>query len=247
MIVDAHTHVGESKFIGHWLTAEMVLRVMDEAGVDKAVLLPALSVGRPLPADKVAEEVKKAPDRLVGFAAVNPKESDAVTKLEEAVVKYGAKGLKIHPTFQALPADDEIWVYPLMEKARELKIPVMFHSGESPYATPWQIGLVAMDFPEVTVIMAHMGAISLCYTDAAIKMAKRASNLVLETTGVVYDDPIAKACEAIGSDRVVFGSDAPINNPIHEIKKIQVAKITEEDKRKILGESIARILGLWGY
>lgn len=247
MIVDVHTHVGETKYLGISVTAESVLRVMDEAGIDKAVLLPALSTGRIMPAEKVAQEVKKAPDRLVGFAAVNPKDKDASTKLEEAVLKYGAKGLKIHPTFQALPADDEIWVYPLIEKAQELGIPVMFHSGESPYATPWQIGLVAIDFPKVTIIMDHMGVNSLCYTDAAIKMAKKASNLILGTTGVMYDAPIAKACHAIGGDRIVFGSDAPINNPIHEIKKIQVAQISEEDKRKILGENIARILGLWGY
>jgi predicted TIM-barrel fold metal-dependent hydrolase len=246
MIVDAHTHVGYTKY-GDTLNAERLLKVMDEVGVDKAVLIPALSTGRPLPADKAAEEVKKAPDRLVAFAAVNPKGKDAVANLEEAVVKHGAKGLKIHPTFQALPADDEIWVYPLVQKAQELKIPVMFHSGEGPYATPWQIGLVAMDFPKVTIIMAHMGLNSLSYTEGAIKMAKKASNLVLETAGVVHDHPITKACQAIGSDRIIFGSDAPINNPLHEIKKIQVAKIVEEDKRKILGENIARILGLWGY
>lgn len=247
MIVDVHTHIGYTKYVGDTLNAERILKIMDEAGVDKAVLLPALSTGRPLPADKAAEEVKKAPDRLVAFAAVNPKDTDAIAKLEEAVVKYGAKGLKIHPTFQALPADDEIWVYPLIEKAQELKIPVMIHSGEGPYALPWQIGLVAMDFPKVTIIMAHMGLNSLSYTEGAIKMAKKASNLILETAGVVYDNPITKAVNAIGSDRVIFGSDCPINNPIHEIKKIQVAKISEEDKRKILGENIARILGLWGY
>jgi uncharacterized protein len=247
MIVDVHTHVGYTKYVGDTLNAERLLRVMDETGIDKAVVIPALSAGSPLEAYKAAEEVKKAPDRLVAFAAVNPKEKDAVAKLEEAVVKYGAKGLKIHPTFQALPADDEVWVYPLVEKAQELKIPVMIHSGEGPYATPWQIGLVAMDFPKVTIIMAHIGLNSLSYTEGAIKMAKKASNLILETAGVVYDNPITKACQAIASDRIIFGSDAPINNPLHEIKKIQVAKISEADKRKILGENIARILGLWGY
>ena len=247
MIVDVHTHVGESKFVDDPLTIQRALKIMDESGVDKAVLLPALSTGRPTPANQVAEMVKTAPDRLVAFTAVNPKEKDAVAKFEEAVIKYGAKGLKIHPTFQGFAADDEVWVYPLMEKARELKVPVMIHSGEAVYATPWQIGLVAMDFPEVTVIMAHMGCNSLCYTDGAIKMAKRANNLILETTGVVYDAPIAKACKEVGSDRVIFGSDSPINNPAHEIKKIQVAKISEEDKRNILGLNIARILGLWGY
>jgi predicted TIM-barrel fold metal-dependent hydrolase len=104
-----------------------------------------------------------------------------------------------------------------------------------------------MDFPEVTVIMAHMGLNSLSYTEGAIKMAKKAKNLVLETAGVVYDNPFTKACQAIGGERIVFGSDAPINNPIHEIRKVQVAKMGDEDKREILGENMARILGLWGY
>ena len=186
-----------------------------------------------------------APDRLVAFTAVDIKGSNAVEQFERAVVEHGARGLKIHPTFQAVPADDEVWVYPLVEKARQLKVPVMFHSGEGPYALPWQIGLVAMDFPDVTVIMAHMGLASIAYTDGAINMAKKAPNLFLETSGVVYDTPIAKAVQVLGAERVIYGSDCPINNPAHEIMKIQVARISEEDKRKILGENICRILG-WG-
>jgi uncharacterized protein len=247
MIVDIHTHVGETKYYGKVITAETILQIMDESGIDKAILLPTASTGRIWPAKKMAEEVRKAPDRLVYFAGLNPKDKDATTQLEEAVVRFGAKGLKIHPVFAACAADDKVWIYPLIEKAQELKIPVMFHSGEPPFATPWQIGLVAMDFPKTTIIMDHMGVDSLCYTEPAINMAQRASNLILGTTGVMFDFPITQACQAIGSDRVVYGSDAPINNPIHEIKKIQVAKISEEDKRKILGENIARMLGLWGY
>ena len=93
MIVDVHTHIGETKFTDDVITVEKVLRAMDEAGIDKAVVIPGVSTGRIIPAERVAEEVRRAPDRLVPFASVNPKEKNAVIKLEEAVVKYGAKGL----------------------------------------------------------------------------------------------------------------------------------------------------------
>ena len=242
MIFDIHAHFGETKFGDKDITAETILSIMDASGIDKAILLPTISTGRVLPARRMKEEVQKAPDRLVGFALVNPKDPHAVTDFEEAVVRYDARGLKIHPVFMALAADDEFWVYPLIEKAQELGVPVMFHSGEAPYATPWQIGLVAQDFPKATIIMEHMGFDAMCFTDAAIKMAKRAENLILGTTGVMYDFPITKAVNTIGSDRVVFGSEMPINNPCHEIQKIRDAKIGDDDKEKILGLNILRIL-----
>ena len=74
MIVDVHTHLGISKFTGKMSHAETILRVMDESGIDAAVVIPALSTAKPLPAAIVAEEVAQAPDRLVGFAVVDPKE-----------------------------------------------------------------------------------------------------------------------------------------------------------------------------
>ena len=242
MIFDIHAHFGETKFADRSITAETILSIMDASGIDKAVLLPTISTGRVMPARRLQEEVAKAPDRLVGFALVNPKDPKAVDDFDEAVTRYGAKGLKIHPVYMALAADDEVWVYPLIQKARDLKVPVMFHSGEAPFATPWQIGLVAQDFPEVTIIMEHMGCDAMVFTDAAIKMAKRAPNLILGTTGVVYDFPVTKAVNAIGGDRVVFGSEMPMNNPIHEIQKIRDAKISDEDKEKILGLNMLRIL-----
>jgi uncharacterized protein len=246
MIFDIHAHIGETKFADRLITADVILKIMDASGIDKAVLLPTFSTGRVLPASQIQKEVQKAPDRLVGFALVNPKAPGAVNDFEEAVIKYGAKGLKIHPVFMALAADDETWVYPLVEKAWELDVPVMFHSGEAPFATPWQIGLVAQDFPEATIIMEHMGCDAMVFTDAAIKMAKRAENLILGTTGVVYDFPITKAVKAIGSDRVVYGSEMPINNPVHEIQKIRDTKISAEDKEKILGLNLLRILKMDG-
>ena len=244
MIFDIHAHFGATKFGDKVITAEHILAIMDSAGIDKAILLPTISTGVVLPASEMKKEVDKDPDRLVGFALVNPKDPNAVADFEEAVVKYGAKGLKIHPVYMALAADDEFWIYPLIEKAQELGVPVMFHSGEAPYATPWQIGLVAQDFPKAVIILEHMGFDAMVFTDAAIKMAKRADNLILGTTGVMYDFPVAKAVNAIGAERVVFGSEMPMNDPKHEIAKITGLKISDEAKEKILGLNMLRILGM---
>jgi len=244
MIFDIHAHVGHSKFSDALITSEVVLKVMDGAGIDKAILLPTASTGKYLTAEQMKKEVEKAPDRLVAFFSSDIKSKDSVELFTEAVTRYGAKGIKIHPVYAACAADDEKWVYPLLEKAGELKVPVMFHSGEAPFATPWQIGLAAMDFPGTTIILEHMGFDAMCFTDAAIKMAKKCENIILGTTGVMYEFPITKAVNAIGDERIVYGGEIPMNNPLHEIMKVKLAKISDEAKEKILGKNIARILNV---
>jgi predicted TIM-barrel fold metal-dependent hydrolase len=244
MIFDIHAHVGHSKFSDSLITSEVVLKVMDEAGIDKAILLPTASTGKYLTAEQMKKEVDRAPDRLVAFFSWDVKDKSTVDLFTEAVTKYGAKGMKIHPVYAACAADDEKWVYPLLERAGELGVPVMFHSGEAPFATPWQIGLAAMDFPKTTIIMEHMGFDAMCFTDGAIKVARKCENIILGTTGVMYEFPIKKAVNAIGDDRVVYGGEIPMNNPLHEIMKVKLAKITDEAKEKILGKNIARILNV---
>lgn len=244
MIFDIHAHVGHSKYSDNLTTAETILKVMNDSGIDKAILLPTASTGRYMTAQQMKLEVDKAPDRLVGFFSSDVKAKDAVDLFTEAVTKYGARGLKIHPVYAACPADDEKWIYPLLERAGELKVPVMFHSGEAPFATPWQIGLAAMDFPGTTVILEHMGFDAMCFTDAAIKMAKKSENIILGTTGVMYEFPITKAVNAIGDERIAYGGEIPYNNPLHEILKVKLAKISDEAKERILGKNMARILNV---
>jgi len=244
MIFDVHAHVGHSKYSDDLISAEAVLRVMDSSGIDRAILLPTASTGRYITAQQMKMEVDKSPDRLIGFFSSDVKAKNAVDLFTEAVTRYGAKGMKIHPVYAACAADDEKWVYPLLERAGELNVPVMFHSGEAPYATPWQIGLAAMDFPKTIIILEHMGFDAMCFTDAAIKMARKCENIILGTTGVMYEFPITKAVNAIGDDRIVYGGEIPMNNPLHEIEKVRVAKINDESKEKILGKNIARILNI---
>lgn len=245
MIIDFHAHIGLSKaFQGRKYTSEKVIEMMDKCGIDMSVLIPTASTPNPEPFKDVVEAVEKYPGRFIGFVLINPKLNNALDILEEAVTKYGLRGIKIHTTFMAVAADDEQLVYPIVKKAGEIGIPVMIHSGQSPWGTPWQVGLTALDNPNVTIVMAHMGLDEIVYMDAAIKMAKRAPNLILETAGITAEDYIARAVNEIGPERVVYGSDLLSHNPMVEMEKVKRANISEDAKRLILGDNAKRLFNI---
>lgn len=247
MIIDFHAHIGQSKiFGGRYATGKAVVEVMDKHGIDRAVLIPTASSVNTRYFEDVVEAAREFPDRFLGFVLINPRHQGAPERLERAIVEHRLRGVKLHPTFEAFAADDHELVYPVVEKAQELGVPVMIHSGQSPYATPWQVGLVALDFPKATIVMAHMGLDEIIFCDAAVNMAKRAPNLFLETTGVTAEAKIAKAVGEIGANRVLYGSDLPFHNPRVEMEKVRMAEMTEEERELVLGGNAARLFRLAG-
>jgi predicted TIM-barrel fold metal-dependent hydrolase len=243
MIIDFHCHIGQSKVFGtKSADPKNLVALMDKHKIDKVVLIPTSSPPKPRYYEDVLEALKQFPDRFYGFFLANPKAENVCDTLDMVVNKYGFVGVKFHPTFLAVAADDRELVYPIVEKAKELKIVVAIHSDPFLYATPWQIGLLAMDFPEVPVVMFHMGFVDIIFTDAAINMAKRAPNLYLETCGVSAEDKVAAAVREIGASRVIYGSDMPFHNPAFDMARIEYAEISEKDKKLILGENAERLL-----
>lgn len=246
MIIDFHAHIGPSRMFKGVRTPKTIVELMDRRKIDKAVLIPSATARKPNYYEDVLAAAKEFPDRFYPFFLANPREENVCDLLEMVVEKYGFKGLKLHPSFLGFAADDHEWVYPIAEKARELKICIMVHSDPSIYGTPWQVGLLAMDFPEVPVVMAHMGFIDVIYNDAAINMAKRAPNLYLETCGVSAEAKVAQAVREIGASRVIYGSDMPFHDPAFDLARIEYAKISEEEKKWVLGESAKKLLDSLG-
>lgn len=103
------------------------------------------------------------------------------------------------------------------------------------------MGLLAADFPDVPIVMAHMGLDEVIFCDAAIKMAKRAPNLYLETTGVTAEAKVASAVKEIGASRVLYGSDLPFHNPAVEMARVRYADMSEDDKKMVMGGSARRL------
>ncbi len=246
--IDAHTHLGEADpryygKVGNWdfsrlFTADHLVALLDEVEVDGALCFPLGTKKTGEALQLVIDGVQKYPDRIRGLYWGNPHDSAAPAELERCVREYGLSGLKLHPTSDSWMAGHPM-ADPLMEKARELGVPVTIHSHQ-PGSQPALIGELATRFPEVTVIMAHMGMHN--YRDA-MYVASKEPNVVLETAVQPWAHRMARdVVDRIGVGRLVWGSDAPLHHPRVEMTKIEVSALTEEEKAAVMGGNIARIL-----
>ncbi len=132
-------------------------------------------------------------------------------------------------------------VYPLLEKAQGLNIPVSVHSSQE-QCHPCDIGFMALEFPEVTFIMDHMGY--RYFARQALLAAKHAPNLYLATTAVPEPEFIKNAVKALGAERILFGSNGPTMPPDIQIEIIRRAKLSPEAEALVLGGNAARIYGI---
>ena len=224
-IIDAHAHIG---YIGGWadvgITEEGLIDQMNTYDIEKTVLCCEDN-------DFTLDVMKRNPGRIVGCVYVNPLNRSTVDSMESYVEK-GLTAVKLNPLRHAYCADAEI-IDPVMEKAAALDIPVCIHSGHPPYSLPWQIGLLAERHPDVQIMMIHMGHGHGVYIDAAIKMARKYSNIYLEMSGMPMPSKIKEAYETVGHDRIMFGTDTPFHHPTVEMQKVILSGVGEEGLQKI--------------
>jgi hypothetical protein len=243
LIIDGHNHLGgPDKGDGARQSPEEILASMNRAGIEKAVVFPFNEINPgvsfSLANNYIATAMKKYPDRLIGFARLDPNYGEkAVLELERAIKKLGLMGLKLHPTSQNFSLDDP-HVLRIIEKASELGIPVVFDSGE-PLSPPEKIGALAKLVPGAKIIMAHMRGLNY------IEVTEKFDNVYLGTTGMFNVPKLSEALRRLGAEKLIAGSDSPYIKQEREIKKFDlIPGIKEEEKALILGENMREILGL---
>ena len=131
---------------------------------------------------------------------------------------------------------------PIVELAGKERIPVAIHSGHPPFSLPWSIGELAEMYPEVRIVMLHMGHAHGVYIQAAINTAKKYDNIILETSGVSMHSKIKEAVERVGEGRVVFGSDYPFHDYSVELQRVRAARLTEHELSLVMHENAKRLL-----
>jgi len=232
------------------ISLDEILDMEDEAGIDVVVVMPETEIE---PKNRELSDILKGNPRTIGCALINPHKGEkAVEELKAAVTEWGLRAMKLMPAIHEYNMDDEM-VLPLMHTARELGIVVSMHSGPD-NCHPLRIGKVASRFPQVPIIMDHMGFPN--DVQDAIKVAEQNGNVYLGTTILRFyrrwaENPdeatpieVKEAVERLGPERVVFGSNLPEYRPIQVMQAIQRLQLGEEAERLIFGENLARIYNL---
>ncbi|MDO4486970.1 MAG: TatD family hydrolase [Bacillota bacterium] len=137
-----------------------------------------------------------------------------------------------------------ISTFPIAELARELDIPLMIHTGHPPFSLPWSVAQLADIYPDVTMVMIHMGHGNGMYVQPAIDMAKKYPNLYLETSGMPMHTKIKEAYETVGADRIMWGLDAPFHHPTVEMQRTIVSGLTDEQLEDVFYNNAKKLLKL---
>lgn len=241
MIVDSHTHVDEVHALGWMDPPEVLLEQMNAAGIDRAVImtytdLPGLN---PHAMEYIAEVVARFPNRFYGYIRLHPWYPEAVALLHRAV-QMGFKGIKLHPVSTLAHPGDAATVA-LLREASTFGLPALFHCGDEPMTTPWEIAEAAAQCPDTSIILGHMGG--YFHVDEAIQVAMQYPNLYLDTSAMPYPAKIREALDRLGPDRVLFASDGPGCSPRLELYKLVLAGLTERERLQVQSGNILRLLG----
>jgi uncharacterized protein len=239
-LVDARCTVGES--FRYRLTADDLVSELDKHGVERAVVGPAdreLAVANRAGNDVVLAACAAHPERLIGFATVNPWFGEAALAELRRAAQAGLRGLILHPHLQGFVLLDPL-VDPVVCLAAELGMPVYVHTGTPVSALPLQLTALARRHPKVDFLMGHMGH-SDFWIDA-IPAALAVSNIYAE---ISYKQPhvIEDAVAALGAERVVFGSDAPRNDLRLEVEKFLAANLDDRTRQLVGSGNLLRLLG----
>jgi len=165
--------------------------------------------------------VRAYPDKLIGFLSVHPEEGDPVAEIERCVSDLGLKGIKLGPNYQGFdPLGREARL--VYETAQRLGLPIVFHQGTSPmrtapirYAHPLVMDEVALDYPELRIVMAHLGHPWHADTIAVIR---KHPHVYADVSANFYRPwqlyhglRLATEWNVLG--KLVFGSDYPVATP----------------------------------
>jgi predicted TIM-barrel fold metal-dependent hydrolase len=253
MILDADTHIAPTE--GQFLI-ERHIENLDRAGISRSLtwLAPLYSTTERDAVDAynryVYEAARKYPNRILGFGWADPTlgVEQAKADARRCVEQYGFYGVKLNGAQNNFYIDDPELSLPVIEEIARLKTNLAFHIGPDAYERthPLRAAKVASTYPELPILMVHMGMNNPEMSRAVVEVAAECPNMILigsQTT----DSLVLEAIGKLGAPRVCFGTDSPFQR-MHVVRAMYDAflsgEVSQADKALIMGGNIARLFDL---
>ena len=196
-------------------------------------------------------------DTVIPFGSVHPARGEAGARRAEELIAAGIRGFKFHPNGQAFFPNDRM-AYDLYEVLNAHRIPAIFHTGQSgagagmrggggfrlKYSNPIHLDDVAVDFPDMPIIMAHP---SFPWQDEALAVAVHKPQVHIDLSGwspKYFPPSLIQYANTMLRDKVMFGSDFPLITPERWMRDLDEIGIRDEVRPGLLKGNAARLLGL---
>lgn len=245
-IVDAHSHLGPFRnFHIPDNDIDGVLTAMDSLGIDVAVIAAhaGISSDYRVGNDLVRSAADQYPKRVLGYCCVNPHyPTDVRTELERCFAHPAFRGIKLHPELHDDYPLDGPGYQPMWEFAAARAIPVLSHSyfGGDSLAT---FAAIADRYPTVPLILGHSGIDF--GIDRVITLVREHPTIWLDLCGpLTWDGVVEMFVDAVGPDRLLFGTDQPFINGASQLGTLAYARLPRSDIEQIIGANAGPLFGL---
>lgn len=207
---------------------------------------------------EVIEAARDNGDIMLAFASIDPhKGAMGVREAHRLIEAGGIRGFKFHPTCQGFFPNDRL-AYPLYELIAAHRLPAIFHSGHSgigsgmrgggglrlKYSNPIHLDDVAVDFPDMTIIIAHP---SWPWQDEALSVCLHKPNVYIDLSGwspKYFPPQLVRYANGQLRERMLFGSDFPLITPDRWMQDFRDAGFKPEVHELILKTNAIRALRL---
>ena len=241
-------------------TAEELVEAMDRDGVDRSVAMGMgwtdTGLAREVN-DYIIDSVRRWPDRLAGFAGVNPAWGDNAAREVDRCAAEGLIGVgELHPDTQSYDLGDEAAMTPVMEVARERGLIVTTHSSEpvghrytgKGKTRPETLWRFITQYPDVTIVCAHWGG-GLPFYALMPEVAEALGNVYFDTAAspFLYDARVFDVVAGlVGPEKILLGSDYPfgMGDYAPEEQVAALPHLTDDQRTAINSENAIRVFGL---
>lgn len=256
MIIDVNA------YLGHWPfrqlrhnTASGLLKLMDENGIDKAMVSSINAIfyknchsGN----EELAAETKAHRDRLIPLATLNPQYPGWEDDLKQCCGDFGMAGLRLFPHYHDYKLDSEIsldMIRCAAGRGMALSIPIRVVDRRQRHwldnvsdLSVSDIESVVQKCPEASFIILNGRGFqnSRLVEDEDL----RSSNFLIEISrmSVILQAEIPRLIEALGPSKLAFGTGMPFKYPMPALLKMQILNAPEQVKEKVRWENVTRML-----